>query len=126
METGEDQSVVECSMDRIIEIDQDTTRITEVKLEEVILEKICDLQITFIEDKIIEADTEEITEMIIMIEVGVDLETYNTSMNDRSSRRSRSCSRASTNRDRNRCYKCREYDHFAKDYPTSKTEKEAE
>ena len=30
------------------------------------------------------------------------------------------------NRDRIRCYKCREYDHFAKDCPTSKIEKEAE
>ena len=35
--------------------------------------------------------------------------------NDRSSSRSRSGSRTSTNRDRVRCLKCREYDHFAKD-----------
>ena len=34
--------------------------------------------------------------------------------------------RASTNRDRIRCYKCREYDHFAKDCPTSREEKEME
>ena len=32
----------------------------------------------------------------------------------------------STNRDRIRCYKCREYDHFAKDCPTSKEERELE
>ena len=40
--------------------------------------------------------------------------------NDRSSSnsRSRSGSRVSTNRDRIRCYKCREYDHFTKDCPT--------
>ena len=30
----------------------------------------------------------------------------------------------STNRDRIRCYRCREYDHFAKDCPTSGEEKE--
>ena len=50
----------------------------------------------------------------------------NTSRHDRSSSRSRSGSRASTNRDRIRCYKCRKYDHFAKDCPTSKIEKETE
>ena len=32
--------------------------------------------------------------------------------------------RPSTNRDRIRCFKCREYDHFAKDIPNSDTEKE--
>ena len=40
--------------------------------------------------------------------------------------RSRSGSRASTNRDRIHCYKCREDDHFTKDCPTSKEEKEIE
>ena len=30
------------------------------------------------------------------------------------------------NRDRIRCYKCREYDHFAKDCPTPKEEREIE
>ena len=51
----------------------------------------------------------------------------NTKRNDRSSSNgSRSGSRASTNRDMIRCYKCREYDHFAKDCPTSKLEKEAQ
>ena len=41
-----------------------------------------------------------------------------------SNSRSRSESRASTNRDRIHCYKCREYDHFARDCPTSREEKE--
>ena len=50
----------------------------------------------------------------------------NTRRSDRSNSRSRSGSRASTNRDRIRCCKCREYDHFAKDYPTLKVEKESE
>ena len=35
-------------------------------------------------------------------------------------------SRASTERDRIQCYKCREYDHFAKDCPTSSEENEIE
>ena len=47
--------------------------------------------------------------------------------NDQSSgSRSRSHSRASTNRDRTRCYKCREYAHFAKDCPNPETEIESE
>ena len=32
--------------------------------------------------------------------------------------------RASTNRDRIRCYECREYDHFTKECPTSREERE--
>ena len=40
--------------------------------------------------------------------------------------RSRSGSRASINRDRSHCYKCREYDHFARDCPTSREKKEIE
>ena len=36
---------------------------------------------------------------------------------ERSSSRSRSGSRASTNRDSIRCFKCRGYNHFAKDCP---------
>ena len=35
-----------------------------------------------------------------------------------------SVSRASTNRDRIRCYKCREYDHFARGCPTSREERD--
>ena len=34
--------------------------------------------------------------------------------------------RASTNRDRIRCFKCREYDHFTLDRPNSDTEGESE
>ena len=30
------------------------------------------------------------------------------------------------NKDRIRCYKCREYDHFTRDCPTSREEKEIE
>ena len=40
--------------------------------------------------------------------------------------RSRSGSRASTNRDRIRCYACREYDHFARNCPNSREERDLE
>ena len=50
----------------------------------------------------------------------------NTRRNNRSNSRSRSGSRTSINRDRIRCYKCREYNHFAKDCLTSKLEIETE
>ena len=46
--------------------------------------------------------------------------------NRSSSSRSRSGSRVSTNRDRIRCYKCREHNHFTKDCLTTKVEKEAD
>ena len=55
--------------------------------------------------------------------------TRNYSSNrDRSSSNSRlrSGSRANTNRDRIRCYKCREYDHFARDCPNSREERDLE
>ena len=47
---------------------------------------------------------------------------------DRSSSndRSRSESRASTNRDRIRCYTCREYGHFVRDCPNSREERDLE
>ena len=47
---------------------------------------------------------------------------------DRSSSNSRlrSGSRASTNRDRIRCYNCREYDHFARNCPNSREERDLE
>ena len=35
-------------------------------------------------------------------------------------------SRASTNRDRIRCFKCREYDHFARECPTRQESRETE
>ena len=47
---------------------------------------------------------------------------------DRSSSnsRSRSGSRASTNRDRIRCYNCREYEHFVRNCPNSREERDLE
>ena len=43
-----------------------------------------------------------------------------------SNSRSRSGSTASTNKDRVRCYNCREYDHFARDCPSSTEERDLE
>ena len=43
-----------------------------------------------------------------------------------SNSRSRSGSRASTNRDRIRWYNCREYDHFARNCPNSREERDLE
>ena len=43
-----------------------------------------------------------------------------------SNSRSKSGSRASTNRDRNRCFECREYNHFVRDCPTRQASREAE
>ena len=126
VEIGEYCSVVEYSLDRIMETDQGIMRTIEVISEEEILEGICDW-IRIIEVKILEVDMEGIIGTIIVKEVGVGPPRQysdNTRRNDRSSRRSRWGSRASTNRDRIRCYKCREYDHFAKDCPTLKVEKE--
>ena len=42
----------------------------------------------------------------------------------RSESRSRSNSRVSTKRDRIRCYRCREYDHFAIECPNTATNEE--
>ena len=43
-----------------------------------------------------------------------------------SNSRSRSGSRASTNRDRIRCFECREYDHFVRECPTRQESRETE
>ena len=50
----------------------------------------------------------------------------NNRTRSKSNSRSRSRSRASTSRDRIHCYKCREYNHFVRDCPTSKQDKEIE
>ena len=51
---------------------------------------------------------------------------HNSSDRSSSNSRLRSGSRANTNRDRIRCYTCREYDHFARDCPNSREERNLE
>ena len=82
-------------------------------------------------DKIIE-ETMEMKGIMTIIERNRSRErtfTRNYSSNrDRSSSNSklRSGSRANTNRDRIRCYKYREYNHFVRDCPNSREERELE
>ena len=76
-------------------------------------------------------DIEETIEMIIKrgrSRSRVRSHLCNFRRNDMSGNyRSRSGSRANTNRDRIRCYKCREYDHFTKDCPAmAREERETE
>ena len=72
-------------------------------------------------------DIEETIGMKIMKEVGVGLKKGNIEViQERTIEVARSGSGAHTNRDGIRCYKCREYDHFAKDCPMTKVEKETD
>ena len=123
VEIGEYCSLTEYNMDRIV----DRPRYNQNyrgNLEEEILEGISE-QIRITEVKIIEVDIEEIIKND-NYERGRsssrDREYSNNSnrRNKRSNSRSRSGLTASVNRGRIRCYKCREYDHFAKDCLTSK------
>ena len=56
--------------------------------------------------------------IVILIGVEAGQCSGNFRRNGRSSTRSRSGSRASTNGDRITCFKCRKYDHYAKDCPS--------
>ena len=86
------------------------------------------------EDRIVEGNIEMIDAMNI-IEAGIDQEKGHSQeimvvveieVRYRSNSRSRSGSRASTNRDRICCYNCREYNHFARDCPSSREERDLE
>ena len=85
--------------------------------------------------KTVEENVEIAIEMTVMTVAGTGLErghfpdirNYgNNRTRSTSQSRSRSGSRVSMNRDRIHCYKCREYDHFTRDCPTSREEKEIE
>ena len=101
--------------------------IMQDKVSEVIdLEEILE-EIT---DRIVEKNTEA-EDMVTAIEIGIDqgkepsqeiieeIEVLAMIGLD-------SGSRASTNRDRIRCYACREYDHFMRDCPNSREERDLE
>ena len=84
------------------------------------------------EDKTVEENT-EIIGVMVTIGVGIGQEKDRSQeimpiigIRSSSNSRSRSGSRASTNRDRIRCYNCREYDHFARDCLTSREERDLE
>ena len=49
-----------------------------------------------------------------------------TSSRDRSTSRSRSNSCISTNRDRIRCFRCNEFDHYSRDCPNESTDDESQ
>ena len=118
------------SIDKV-EVDQGMKKIIEDKILEVM--KGC---IKILKDKTVEESTEMITEMKVIAENRDRNRSRERSFprdfsNDRNNRstsnsRSRSGSRTSSNRDRFRCYKCREYDHFAKECPTSREERQLE
>ena len=65
------------------------------------------------------------------ITIGIEVDHMRQARNGRDSRstsnsRSWSGSRASRNRDRIRCFECREYDHFMRECPTRQASREAE
>ena len=79
-------------------------------------------------DKTAEGSIEIIViDMMVTIEVGIDQEKgHSQGFTAVIELEVWSGSRASTNRDRIRCYRCREYDHFARDCPTSREEGDLE
>ena len=84
------------------------------------------------EGRIIEESIEVIGEMnMIEVEIGQEKEHFSRNYSNNRARsssnsRSRSESQASTNRDRIRCYNCREYDHFVRDCSNSREERDLE
>ena len=124
---GTDQIVVtgKISVDKM-EVDQGMNKIIGEEILEITWE-----HTEVLEDRIVEENIEVIIGMKIMKSRSRERSfsrNINNRRNDRSinNGRSRSGSRVSINRDRVKCYKCREYDHFVKDCPTSKEEREIE
>ena len=110
-------------MDRIIKGGHNILVITEMTLGKKILGK-CQI----IDIKILKVNIEVTIEKTSLEErevgVGKDhIQEILEGLNRSSSSRPRSDLRASINRDNVRCFKCREYDRFAKDCLNSQTEK---
>ena len=122
-------------IDQIVETEDNIDR-TEVGLGiNKIIEVISEVMQGILKDRIADESIETITEMkaIAEIEIGTGLEKGHfpetlVAIETRSTSNSRfmSGSRTSMNRDRIRYYKCKEYDHFRRDCPTSREERELE
>ena len=123
VEIGEYHSVVEYNMHRIIGTDQGIIRTMEMILEEGILLEIFDQKQNYRGGYRRNYRNDNYERVISRFR---GRQYSNNRRNDRSNSRSRSGSRASMNRDRIRCYKCRENNHFAKGFLTSKVERESE
>ena len=130
-----DKSIEEgCSIIKIIELTlgeeiREEHKITEVRISEVDIEVTLGMitldevevglekdstQVTSDEMREAVVDLDQVQEQVL-IETGLDALKGREYDHVASSSRSRSGSRASTNRNRIRCFKCREYDHVAKD-----------
>ena len=110
-------------MDKTIEVGQDMILIIEV-VTDTIQEVIKGMG-----DRIIITAEGEALE--IKITIGIEVGHTKDRIDRRNGRsvsnsRSRSGSRATTNRDRIRCFECREYNHFARDCLTMQANREAE
>ena len=139
--------IMDRTIDRIIE--EDCKTIIEITLGKEIIGRCKIIGIS----RITEVDVETITVTVIEMTIETVTETikddyrndnfgrgrsrsrkthnsHNVRRDDRSSSRSgsrsRSSSRASNNRDRIRCYKCREYDHFADNHPNTDMDEETD
>ena len=101
------------------ETDQGIIRTIEVTIEEEILEEICDPSNQNYKGQNFRGGYRKTYGNAIIMTRGRSRSSDrqysdNTRMNERSSSSSRSGSRTSTSRDRNRCYRCREKNHFTK------------
>ena len=108
-------------MDKIIEVGQDMFLIIEV-----IMETIWEV-IRRMKDKIITiTEGETLGTKIMKIGVGHMIGNNRWDNRSNSNSRSRWGSRVSTNRDRIRCFECREYDHFTRDCLMTQADREVE
>ena len=134
--------VIKIEIDNSVEIDREKNsdliidnnhKIDIYNMDVTVREEAIDVKIIIIEvtveikaDKILE-NTSVMTDMTVEIGIGVDQEREgndrrHNSPNTNLGTRNRSTSRVTMNRDRVRCYRCREYDHFANKCPNAVTD----